>query len=81
MSSSAQIAATPLMDRLIARTVRKRRPHGFSVADGTIGSPSLDDVVPVAGTFITQRSLTGQWSVEVSLDGATIGRQVFQMEP
>ena len=26
MSSSAQIAATPLMDRLIARTVRKRRP-------------------------------------------------------
>ncbi len=26
MSSAAQIAATPLMDRLIARTVRKRRP-------------------------------------------------------
>lgn len=55
--------------------------HGFSVADGTTGSPSLDDVIPVAGTFITQRSLTGQWSVEVSLDGATIGRQTFQFEP
>jgi len=55
--------------------------HGFSVADGTIGSPSLDDVIPVAGTFITQRSLTGQWSVEISLDGATIGRQTFQLEP
>ena len=55
--------------------------HGFSVADGTTGSPSLDDVIPVAGTFITQRSLTGQWSVEVSLDGATIGRQTFQLEP
>ncbi len=26
MSSAAQVAATPLMDRLIARTVRKRRP-------------------------------------------------------
>jgi hypothetical protein len=55
--------------------------HGFSVADGTIGSPSLDDVIPVAGTFITQRSLTGQWSVEISLDGATVGGQTFQLEP
>jgi hypothetical protein len=55
--------------------------HGFSVPDGTIGSPSLEDVIPVAGTFITQRSLTGQWSVEISLDGATVGNQTFQIEP
>lgn len=31
--------------------------------------------------FITQRSLTSQWSVEVSLDGARIGRETFQLEP
>jgi len=54
--------------------------HAFSVPDGTIGSPALNDVIPVAGTFITQRSLTGQWSVEVSLDGATIGKQSFEFE-
>ncbi len=55
--------------------------HGFAVPDGTAGSPALNDVIPVAGTFITQRSLTGQWSVEISLDGATIGKQSFQFEP
>ncbi len=55
--------------------------HGFAVPDGTVGSPALDDVIPVAGTFITQRSLTGQWSVEISLDGTVIGRQTFQFEP
>ena len=55
--------------------------HGFAVPDGTIGSPALTDVIPVAGTFITQRSLTGQWSVEISLDGATIGKQSFEFQP
>lgn len=55
--------------------------HAFAVPDGTVGSPALNDVIPVAGTFITQRSLTGQWSVEVSLDGATIGKQSFEFEP
>lgn len=55
--------------------------HAFAVPDGTIGSPALNDVIPVAGTFITQRSLTGQWSVEISLDGATISKQAFEFEP
>jgi len=55
--------------------------HGFFVPDGTLGSPALNDVIPVAGTFITQRSLTGQWSVEISLDGKTIGVQSFQFAP
>jgi hypothetical protein len=55
--------------------------HGFAVPDGTLGSPALNDVIPVAGTFITQRSLTGQWSVEISLDGATIGKQSFEFQP
>ncbi|HJZ64295.1 MAG TPA: hypothetical protein VKD70_08260 [Candidatus Acidoferrum sp.] len=55
--------------------------HGFSVPDGTLGSPAVNDLIPVAGTFITQRSLTGQWSVEISLDGKTIGVQSFQFAP
>ncbi|GAC1630991.1 MAG: hypothetical protein NVS9B14_02270 [Candidatus Acidiferrum sp.] len=52
--------------------------HSFAVADGKLGSPKVDDVIPVAGTFITQRAQTGEWAIEVSLDGQTIGAQKFQ---
>ena len=55
--------------------------HGFAIPDGTTGSSLLNDVIPVAGTFITQRSLTGQWSVQVSLDGKPVSSQAFQFEP
>jgi hypothetical protein len=52
--------------------------HSFAVADGKLGSPKVDDVIPVAGTFITQRGQTGEWAIEVSLDGQTVGTQKFQ---
>ena len=55
--------------------------QGFGVPDGTVGSPTVTDAMPVAGTFITQRQLTGDWTVQVSLDGAVIGSQTFQLEP
>src|SRR5712672_2436176 len=50
--------------------------HGFGVAEGTAGSPTVSDAMPVAGTFLTQRQLTGDWTVQVSLDGAVIGAQI-----
>jgi len=52
--------------------------HSFGVADGTLGTPAINDVIPVAGTFITQRSQTGEWTIEVSLDGQSVGTQKFQ---
>ena len=52
--------------------------HSFGVADGTFGTPAINDVIPVAGTFITQRSQTGEWTIEVSLDGQSVGTQKFQ---
>jgi len=52
--------------------------HSFGVADGTLGAPAINDVIPVAGTFITQRSQTGEWTLEVSLDGQSVGMQKFQ---
>lgn len=52
--------------------------HSFGVADGTLGTPAINDVIPVAGTFITQRSQTGEWTIEVSLDGQSVGAQKFQ---
>jgi hypothetical protein len=52
--------------------------HGFGVED-TVGSPTVSDAMPVAGTFITQRQLAGEWTVQVSLDGAVVGSQKFQL--
>ncbi len=52
--------------------------HSFAVPDGMLGTPAINDVIPVAGTFITQRSQTGEWTIEVSLDGQTVGTQKFQ---
>lgn len=55
--------------------------HGFGVAEGTFGTPTISDAMPVAGTYITQRELTGDWTVQVSLDGAVVGTQAIQFQP
>jgi hypothetical protein len=55
--------------------------HGFGVDVGSLGSPTVSDSIPVAGTLITQREMTGQWTVQVSLDGAVLGRQIIQFQP
>lgn len=52
--------------------------HPFGLPDNMLGSPKITDVIPVAGTFITQRDQVGEWSIEVSLDGQTVGTQKFQ---
>ncbi len=45
------------------------------------GEPVVVQVLPVAGTFITQHSLHGTWSVEVFLDDRLITRGTFTLEP
>lgn len=55
--------------------------HGFGVPEGNLGSPTVSDVMPVAGTFISQRELTGEWTVQVLLDGAMAGSEKFVLEP
>ena len=55
--------------------------HGFGVAEGTFGAPTISDAMPVAGTYITQRELTGDWTVQISLDGAVVGTQTIQFQP
>lgn len=52
--------------------------HSFGVADNQLGAPRIADVIPIAGTFITERDQVGEWSIEVSLDGQTMGTQKFQ---
>ena len=55
--------------------------HGFGVDEGTLGAPTVSDAMPVAGTYITQRELTGDWTVQISLDGAVAGSQKVQLQP
>ncbi len=55
--------------------------HGFAVPDGALGSPTVSDGMAVAGTYITQRQMTGNWTVQVSLDGAVISSQQVTLEP
>ncbi|HWQ02967.1 MAG TPA: hypothetical protein VNL38_00660 [Candidatus Nitrosotenuis sp.] len=42
------------------------------------GVPAVVTPLPVAGTFITQRNLTGTWTVRVLLDGALVMTAQFQ---
>lgn len=44
------------------------------------GMPTLTNVLPVAGSWIQQRSLTGAWNVEVSLDGALVKTGSFTIK-
>ncbi len=45
------------------------------------GEPVVVQVLPVAGTFITQHSLLGTWAVEVLLDERAITRASFTLQP
>lgn len=55
--------------------------HGFGVTEGVLGSPTVGGAMPVAGTYITQRELTGQWTVKVSLDGTVMAMQSVEFQP
>jgi hypothetical protein len=51
------------------------------VADVADASAQTSVLVPVAGTWITQRGLTGIWTVRVSLDGTAMDRQTVTLNP
>jgi hypothetical protein len=53
----------------------------FTVASSPEGSAQTLVVLPVGGTFITQRQLTGTWTVKVSLDSVLMDTETFQFTP
>jgi hypothetical protein len=53
----------------------------FLVPDSSNGSLKTTRTVPVAATWISQRHITGEWSVRVSLDGKAITTQTVQLNP
>lgn len=52
----------------------------FIVPEGS-ASFSTSDALPVAGTWIVQRSLTGIWTVQASLDGRLVATQTVTLNP
>jgi hypothetical protein len=53
----------------------------FLVSDASQSSLTTTRALPVAGAWISQRRITGEWSVRVSLDGKAITSQVVQLNP
>ena len=53
----------------------------FLVADSSQSAMTVTRTLPVAGSWISQRQITGEWSVRVSLDGSAITSQAVQLNP
>lgn len=53
----------------------------FLIADSSHATLTTSRNVPVAGAWISQRRITGEWSVRVSLDGNVITSQTVQLNP
>ncbi len=53
----------------------------FEIVGSPTGSLTTVQSLPVAGSYITQRSLTGDWRVEVSLEGQFITGGVVTLSP
>jgi hypothetical protein len=53
----------------------------FAIDAGAPGSVTLKRILPVAATWIQQRTITGQWTVEASLDGQPVTSQMIEMNP
>ncbi len=53
----------------------------FEIVGSPTGSLTTVQSLPVAGSYITQRSLTGDWRVEVSLEGQLITGGVVTLSP
>ncbi|MGH7746915.1 MAG: hypothetical protein ACREQ5_19495, partial [Candidatus Dormibacteria bacterium] len=47
----------------------------FLTDKSSAGSQTTTDALPVAGTWIVQRSMLGEWKVQVMLDGRPITTQ------
>jgi len=53
----------------------------FAIAANSGGSATTTGTVPVAGSWISQRFLSGNWTVQVSLDDQLMGSQVVRLDP
>jgi hypothetical protein len=55
--------------------------NAFAINAVPVGQAQLMVDFPIAGTVISQRQLTGTWTVQVSLDSVLMATQTFQLTP
>ncbi len=77
--SRGEVAAE--LTSLPTSTQRIPLPPEVQLARRSRGETTVMSVLPVAGTFITQRSLLGTWTVEVSLDSRPVTKANFTLRP
>jgi hypothetical protein len=53
----------------------------FVIAGTNDGSAETNILVPIAGSWVTRRGVTGTWNVRISLDGQNIGTQSVEFQP
>lgn len=57
------------------------KSQAFAIADNSNGAAQTEEILPVSGTMITQRRVTGAWKVRVSLDTTMSATQTVQIDP
>jgi hypothetical protein len=57
------------------------KSQAFAIDDNSNGTMQTEEILPVSGTWITQRRLTGAWKVRVSLDTTMSVTQTVQLDP
>jgi hypothetical protein len=53
----------------------------FLISGSSPGSITTSRMFPVGGTWISQRQMSGSWSVQVSLDGQVMASQAVEFNP
>ena len=53
----------------------------FVVAEGSDGQASTDVLIPIRGSMITQRQITGTWTVKLMLNGKPFSSQNVILQP
>jgi hypothetical protein len=53
----------------------------FVEQDGGNGAASTDVMIPISGSMITQRSITGTWTLRISLDEQMVATQTVTFAP
>ncbi len=59
----------------------QRLQNTFVVARSGNGSARVNRILPIAGSFISQRRITGGWKVKVSLDGKAVTTGDLRLDP
>jgi hypothetical protein len=59
----------------------ERLQSTFFVPRGGDGSASVNRNIPIVGTYIAQRQMTGGWKIRVSLDGKAVTTGDLRLDP